>query len=59
MCYMFYRCSSLKELNLNNFNTNNVTNMSGMFSKCSEELKLKLKSKFNEFKDEAFEDYED
>ena len=56
---MFYGCSSLKELNLNNFNTNNVTNMSFMFSECSDELKLKLKSKFNEFKEEAFEDYED
>ena len=32
---MFYWCSSLKELNLNNFNTNNVTNMSGMFNWCS------------------------
>ena len=59
MSYMFDGCSSLKELNLNNFNTNNVTDMSGMFSKCSDELKLKLKSKFNEFKEEAFEDYED
>ena len=28
-----------------------------MFSKCSDELKLKLKSKFNEFKKEAFEEY--
>ena len=39
---MFYRCSSLKELNFFNFNTNNVTNMSHMFSKCSslEELNL-------------------
>ena len=53
---MFSECSSLKELNLNNFNTNNVTNMSEMFSKCSDELKLILKSKFNEFKEEAFED---
>ena len=59
MRYMFYGCSSLKELNLNNFNTNNVTNMRWMFSKCSDKLKLKLKSKFNEFKEEAFEDYED
>ena len=33
--------------------------MSYMFSKCSDELKLKLKSKFNKFKNEAFEDYED
>ena len=45
-----------KELNLNNFNTNNVTDMRYMFSKCTDELKLKLKSKFNEFKEEAFED---
>ena len=58
MSYMFYGCSSLKELNLNNFNTNNVTDMSGMLSKCSVELKLKLKI-INEFKEEAFEDYEE
>ena len=31
MSGMFCGCSSLKELNLNNFNTNNVTNMSLMF----------------------------
>ena len=30
-----------------------------MFGGCLDELKLKLKSKFNEFKEEAFEDYED
>ena len=59
MSCMFYGCSSLKELNLNNFNTNNVTDMKWMFSGCSDELKLKLKSKFNEFKEEAFVDYED
>ena len=34
MCAMFCRCSSLKELNLNNCNTNNVTDMSYMFSEC-------------------------
>ena len=32
---MFYNCSSLTSLNLSNFNTNNVTNMSDMFSYCS------------------------
>ena len=39
---MFDGCSSLKELNLSNFNTNNVTNMKCMFSGCSalEELNL-------------------
>ena len=52
---MFYGCSSLKELNLINFNTNNVTDMSGMFSRCLNELKLKIKSQFKNFKEEAFE----
>ena len=52
---MFSGCSSLKELNLNNFNTNNVTNMSDMFSGCLDELKLKIKSQFKNFKEEAFE----
>ena len=55
MSYMFYGCSSLKELNLNNFNTNKVTNMIGMFGGCLDELKLKIKSQFKNFKEEAFE----
>ena len=41
---MFSFCSSLKELNLKNFNTNNVTNMSGMLSYCSLLKKLNLKN---------------
>ena len=53
MSYMFSRCSSLKELNLDNFNTNNVTNMRSMFSRC---LKLKIKSQFKNFKKNAFYD---
>ena len=46
MTDMFSFCSSLKELNLNNFNTNNVKYMSRMFQGCSplEELNL---SNFN------------
>ena len=55
MSVMFSGCSSLKELNLNNFNTNNVTNMSYMFGGCLDELKLKIKSQFKNFKEEAFE----
>ena len=51
---MFGGCSLLKELNLNNFNTNNVTNMNYMFSRCLDELKLKIKSQFKNFKEEAF-----
>ena len=35
MGYMFCGCSSLKKLNLNNFNTSNVIDMNLMFSECS------------------------
>ena len=35
MSWMFCGCSSLKELNFTNFNTNNVTDMSYMFYGCS------------------------
>ena len=54
MSGMFDRCSSLKELNLNNFNTNNLTDMSYMFYGCLDELKIKIKSKFKNFKEETF-----
>ncbi len=46
MKYMFNGCSSLKELNLSNFNTNNVTNMASMFDGCSSLEELNL-SNFN------------
>ena len=42
MSYMFEGCSSLKELNLNNFNTNNVTDMNCMFYGCSSLKELNL-----------------
>ena len=42
MSFMFYGCSSLKELNLNNFNTNNVTDMRDMFSGCRSLKELNL-----------------
>ena len=51
---MFSGCSSLKELNLTNFNTNNVTNMDSMFSGCSNDLKRKIKSEYKNIKDEAY-----
>ena len=54
MRYMFYGCSSLKELNLNNFNTNNVINMRDMFKGCSNELRIKIKSQYKNIKEEAF-----
>ena len=43
---MFDGCSSLNELNLSNFNTNNVTKMYCMFSGCSSLKELNL-SNFN------------
>ena len=51
---MFYGCSSLKKLNLNNFNTNNVTYMYGMLSGCSNDLIMKIKTKYEVIKEEAF-----
>ena len=44
MSDMFRNCSSLKELNLSNFNTNNVNYMNGMFRGCSllKELNLSI-----------------
>ena len=39
---MFSKCSSLKKLNLSNFNTSNVTNMVLMFYRCSDDLKKKI-----------------
>ena len=44
--YMFYECSSLTNINLSNFNTNNVTNMSWMFYGCSSLTNINL-SNFN------------
>ena len=52
---MFKGCSSLQELNINNFKTFNVTDMRWMFKGCLDELKLKIKSQFKNFKEEAFE----
>ena len=49
MSGMFYKCSSLKELNLSNFNTNKVTDMSYMFCECSSLTKLNL-CNFTEYK---------
>ena len=46
MSSMFFECSSLKEINLSNFNTNNVNDMSLMFSGCSSLKELNL-SNFN------------
>ena len=41
---MFFRCSSLKELNLSNFITNNATNICCMFSGCTPNIILICKN---------------
>ena len=46
MSFMFCGCTSLKDLNLDNFNTQNVTDMKFMFCKCSSLKNLNL-SNFN------------
>ena len=56
---MFFGCSSLKELNLSNFNTHNVTNMNCMFSGCSDQFKNKIRSEYKNIKEEAFYEEED
>ena len=38
---MFYGCKSLKKLNIDNFNTNNITDI-GMFYECSSLKELNL-----------------
>ena len=52
---MFYGCSSLKEINLSNFNTNNVTYMEGMFWGCSDDIKNKIREQIKNIKEDAFE----
>ena len=44
---MFSGCSPLKELNLSNFNTNNVTDMGCMFNECSSLKELNLSNTNN------------
>jgi len=45
-CFMFYGCSSLTNINLSNFNTQNVINMHSMFYSCSSLTNINL-SNFN------------
>ena len=41
---MFYKCENLYKLDLSSFNTNNVTDMSYMFSYCENLSELNLSS---------------
>ena len=44
LSYLFYKCKSLKEINLLSFNTNNIQDMSGMSSECSSLKEINLSS---------------
>ena len=46
---MFYDCSQLKEIDLTQFNTHNVNNMSSLFHECSSLEKIT----FGEFLDKC------
>ena len=45
-CFMFYGCSSLTNIDLSNFNTQNITNMENMFFRCKSITNIDL-SNFN------------
>ncbi len=55
MYCMFSGCSSLKKLEICNFNDINSINMIKMFDGCSDELKDDIKEIYPNIKDEAFE----
>ena len=55
---MFSGCSSLKKLNISNFNTNNVTNMRAMFWGCSDQFQNKIRVEYKNIKEEAFNEDE-
>ena len=57
MVGMFNGCSSLKELDISNFNFDNVNNVLCMFFVCSEQLIMKIKDQFKNIKKEAFSLY--
>ena len=54
MGFMFFYCSSLKELNIPKFHTKNVKNMDSMFCSCSKQFQNKIRAKYKNIKEEAF-----
>ena len=53
---MFKDCSSLKELNISNFNINKMEKSVFMFSGCSNDLKTKIKMNMKITSDKIFKD---
>ena len=54
MRFMFDGCSSLKELNISNFNTYNITYMRDMFRGCPIHFQNKNRAQYKNIKEEAF-----
>ena len=55
MRYMFDGCRLLEyQIDISNFNINNVKDIWGMFGGCGDGTKSKIKSQLNNIKDEAF-----
>ena len=46
----------IKRNKLSNYNINKVTNIYSMFSGCSNELKLKIRCRYKNFQEIAFDD---
>ena len=58
MTKMFNSCSSLKDIDLSNFsNTYENTLMKSMFAFCSDELKDKIQTLYENIDYEAFDEY--
>ena len=53
---MFFSCVSLKNLNISNFNTGSINSFKfdGMFSECSDELKIKIRTQNKNIPEKAF-----
>ena len=53
MSFIFFDCVALESIDLPNFGNQNIIQMDRMFGECKNELKIKIKDKYN-IKDEAF-----
>ena len=54
MSCMFCKCNSLEDLDLSNFNFDKVIYFDNMFSGCLNDLKLKIKARYKNIREEAF-----
>ena len=55
MSNMFYKCLSLKEFDISNFNTGKVKDMTLMFQGCTDDLKKKIRAQHNNIGEDILE----